>query len=295
MKVESQGNRENSSMSRVNSEAVKSAREYYDGTQTDRLYATIWGGEHIHYGIYSQPDEPIHDASRRTVETIAQSLAKIGSDSRVIDLGAGYGGAARYLAKTYGCSVCCLNLSAVQNQRNSQLNEEQNLSRLVEVTQGSFEEIPYADNSFDIVWSQDAILHSGDRRGLFQEIKRVLKSGGEFIFTDPMQSETCPPGLLQPAFDRLGIRDMGSLSFYRQTAKELGFEELQFIDLSENVPKHYRRFGEEVRKRYDEVVQITSPEFAEKTLNSIEPWIERYEQGYMQWGILHFRLLEKEG
>lgn len=226
-------------------------------------------------------DEPIHDASVRTVETIAKTLKNLNSDSRVIDLGAGYGGAARYLAKNYGCQVCCLNLSEVQNQRNSQLNQEQNLRHLVEVTQGSFEDIPYPDNSFDIVWSQDAILHSGDRRLVFQEIKRVLKSGGELIFTDPMQSETFPPGALQPAFERLGISDMGSYLFYSQTAKELGFEELHFIDLSQNVPTHYRRFREEVQKRYDEVVKMTSSEFADKTLNSIQPWIERYEQGYI--------------
>lgn len=275
------------------SEAVDIAKSYYNGTETDRLYASIWGGEHIHYGIYLQPDESIHGASVRTVETIANTLANLDRNSCIIDLGAGYGGAARYLAKNYGCSVSCLNLSEIQNQRNRQLNQEQNLTDLVAVTQGSFEDIPYPDNSFDIVWSQDAILHSSDRTKVFKEIKRVLKPGGEFIFTDPMQSETCPPGLLQRAFDRLGIENMGSLKFYRQTAQDLGFEELHFIDLSSNVPTHYRRFGAEVRKRYEDLVQITSTEFVDKTLNSIEPWIEYYEQGYMQWGILHFRLLEE--
>lgn len=277
-------------MSTTYSEAVKIAKTYYDGSQTDRLYATIWGGEHIHYGIYQQADEPIHDASQRTVDKIAQTLATLNQNSRVIDLGAGYGGAARYLATNYGCQVCCLNLSEVQNQRNCQLNQEQGLADLVEVTQGSFEKIPYPENSFEIVWSQDAILHSSDRRHVFEEIKRILKPGGELIFTDPMQSETCPPGLLQPAFERLGIENMGSYRFYSQTAKELGFEELHFIDLSKNVPTHYRRFGEEVRKRYDEMVSLTSPDFVDKTLKSIKPWIEYYEKGYMQWGILHFRL-----
>ncbi|MGB5897169.1 MAG: methyltransferase domain-containing protein [Geitlerinemataceae cyanobacterium] len=277
-------------MSTTYSEAVKIAKTYYDGSQTDRLYATIWGGEHIHYGIYQQADEPIHDASQRTVDKIAQTLATLNQNSRVIDLGAGYGGAARYLATNYGCQVCCLNLSEVQNQRNCQLNQKKGLADLVEITQGSFEKIPYPENSFEIVWSQDAILHSSDRRHVFEEIKRILKPGGELIFTDPMQSETCPPGLLQPAFERLGIENMGSYRFYSQTAKELGFEELHFIDLSKNVPTHYRRFGEEVRKRYDEMVSLTSPDFVDKTLKSIKPWIEYYEKGYMQWGILHFRL-----
>ncbi len=281
-------------MNTTYSKAVNVAQSYYDGTETDRLYAAIWGGEHIHYGIYQQADESIDDASVRTVKTIANTLENLDRHVRIIDLGAGYGGAARYLAKNYGCQVCCLNLSEVQNQRNRQLNQEQNLTDLVEVIPGSFEEIPYQDNSFDIVWSQDAILHSSDRTHVFEEVKRVLKPGGEFIFTDPLQSETCPPGLLQPAFKRLGIENMGSLKFYRQTARDLGFEELHFIDLSANVPTHYRRFGEEVRKRYEELVSITSSEFIDKTLKSIEPWIEYYQQGYMQWGILHFRLLEVE-
>ena len=48
--------------------------------------------EHIHYGIYTRPDEPIHDASLSTVKTIAQTMKKIDQNLRVIDLGAGYGG-----------------------------------------------------------------------------------------------------------------------------------------------------------------------------------------------------------
>jgi sarcosine/dimethylglycine N-methyltransferase len=273
-----------------NSAASKAAKTYYDGAGTNILYTAIWGGEHIHYGIYAHPDESIHDASERTVQVIAQNLETLNPHSRVLDLGAGYGGAARYLAKTYGCNVCCLNLSELQNQRNQQLNQEQNLSHLIEVKQGNFEEIPDSNSSFDIVWSQDAFLHSGSRRHVLAEVKRVLKPAGEIIFTDPMQSETCPSGHLQSAFDRLGINDMGSYQFYSQTAKELGFAELNFIDLSNNVPMHYRRFSREVRDRYQEMVSLTSEEFVDKTLKSIEPWIEYYEKGYMQWGILHYDL-----
>lgn len=271
------------------SAAAKTAQSYYDTPETNQMYTLAWGGEHIHYGIYAEPDESIHLAAQRTVETMAQTLETLGSDSQVIDLGAGYGGTARYLAKTYGCRVVCLNISAAQNERNRQLNQEQGLSHLVEVREGSFEAIPFPADTFDIVWSQDAILHSSDRRQVLEEVKRVLKAGGELIFTDPMQSDTCPQGLLQPAFDRLGINDMGTPAFYRQTAQALGLAEKHFLDLSPNVPMHYRRFGAEVRNQYAEAVKRTSAEFVEKTLNSLAPWIDYYEQGHMQWGIWHFR------
>lgn len=51
--------------------------------------------------------------------------------TRVLDVGAGYGGSARCLARSRGCPVTCLNLSAVQNERNRRLTAEQGLENLV--------------------------------------------------------------------------------------------------------------------------------------------------------------------
>jgi hypothetical protein len=45
----------------TNEEAA--AQQYYNDTFTDRAYTLIWGGEHIHYGIYEQPDDSIPLAS----------------------------------------------------------------------------------------------------------------------------------------------------------------------------------------------------------------------------------------
>jgi len=272
------------------SEKEQIAQNYYDNIETNQIYAMIWGGEHIHFGIYLEPDDPIPEASQRTVETMAQTLRHINPDCRVIDLGSGYGGSARYLAKNYGCSVCCLNLSKLQNQRNLELNQAQNLTHLIEVREGSFEDIPYPDHSFDIVWSQDALIHSGNRRLVLEEIRRVLKRGGELIFTDTLQSDSCSPDILQPAFDRLQVNDAGSFLFYRNTLQELGFKEMKVVDLSEHVHTHYIRFRDEILMRYEEIVKQTSKESVDNVLKSIEPWIAFYQKGDMQWGLFHYYL-----
>ena len=54
-------------------------------------------------------------------------------------------------------------MSSHQNARNRMMNAEQNLADRITVVDGSFEDIPAPDQSFDLVWSQDAILHSGQR------------------------------------------------------------------------------------------------------------------------------------
>ncbi len=107
------------------------------------------GGEHIHVGLYRHPKEPIKDASPRIVHKMAEKL-NLTADSKVLDLGSGYSGAARYLAKTYQCKVTCLNLSETQNARNVEFNKQQNLDHLIEVVEGNFEDIPFPDNSFDV-------------------------------------------------------------------------------------------------------------------------------------------------
>src|SRR5690606_22992086 len=104
----------------------------------------------------------------------------------ILDIGAGYGGAARRLVERTGCGVICLNLSDAENERNRAMNEEQGYADRIEVIDGSFEEIPLGDGSVDAVWCQDAMLHSGDRARVLDEVDRVLKKGGRFIFTDPM-------------------------------------------------------------------------------------------------------------
>ncbi len=81
------------------------AREYYNSEDADHFYSQIWGGEDIHIGLYTATDEAISEASHRTVVTLAERLPKLDADCRILDIGSGYCGAARYLAKTYGAHI----------------------------------------------------------------------------------------------------------------------------------------------------------------------------------------------
>jgi len=270
---------------RNNAEVV--AETYYDSTDADTFYERVWGGEDIHIGLYEQ-DLSIFECSRKTVEAMASKLS-LDENSRIIDLGAGYGGAARYLAGTYGCQVTCLNLSKVQNDRNRALNREQNLDHLITVTHGSFENIPAEDNSYDVIWSQDAFLHSGNKDTVIQEASRILKPGGEVIFTDPMQADDCPPHVLQPVFDRLSLKSMGSFGLYRQLLTSLGLKEIESLDLTIHLGTHYFRVKQALEERYDELKKDISAEYLDKMISGLQHWIVAETSCYLAWGILHYR------
>lgn len=276
-------------MSQQYSAAVSTARDYYNSDDADNFYAIIWGGEDIHVGLYESDSESIIDASHRTVRHMASLLQNLDASARVLDIGAGYGGAARYLASTYGCHVTALNLSEKENQRDREINAQRNLTDKIDVVDGSFEDIPADDNQFDVVWSQDAILHSGHRDKVIQEVARVLKPGGLFIFTDPMQADNCPEGVLQPILDRIHLSSLGSPGFYRDMANKNGMKEVLFEEQTQQLVNHYSRVLQETERQTAELQKTVSPEYIERMKKGLGHWIDGGNSGYLAWGIFVFQ------
>lgn len=263
---------------------------YYDSREADEFYLHIWGGEDIHIGLYDSLTDTIAEASRRTVVAMAgQIKTALGVKHRIIDIGAGFGGPARYLAKRFGSRVVCLNISDVENARNRNINSEQKIENLISVRQGSFENIPADDGSIDLVWSQDAILHSGHRERVIAEIARVLKPGGELIFTDPMQADDCPPSVLQPVYDRIHLDSLASVRFYRATALRYGLNEVAITLMPYQLRNHYAAVGTELRMQYSKMIELASREYVDNMLVGLQHWVDAADKGYLNWGILHFQ------
>ncbi|MEX2643031.1 MAG: methyltransferase domain-containing protein [Acetobacterales bacterium] len=268
---------------------VDVTEQYYDSDDADNFYAIIWGGEDIHVGLYETPGEAIADASQRTVRRMADRL-NLQPAARVIDLGAGYGGSARYLARKFGCHVTCLNLSEKENERNRKLNTEQGLDSRIDVVHGAFEDVPAQDSSFDLVWSQDAFLHSGNRIKVLEEVDRVLKPGGEAIFTDPMQADDLEDeSVLQPIYDRIHLDSLGSFKFYREKLGGMGFEEVGVEDLTGHLRSHYARVAEELKSCRGSLTGKVSEDYIDRMLAGLGNWVKGADNGHLAWGIIHFR------
>ncbi|KAL8858876.1 MAG: hypothetical protein Q9178_004554 [Gyalolechia marmorata] len=266
---------------------------YYDDPSNDQFYALLWGGEDLHIGIYTSPSDTIPSASQRTVAKLAERLHKsglqLGPQTRILDLVAGYGGAARYLARTYGCEVVCLNLSQVQNARNEELTRGEGLNHVIRVVEGVFEDVPAAvGEGYDVVWSQDSFLHSLDRAKIVDEIDRVLKKDGDarVVFTDIMASNDAlhrEPALMKVMLERLLLSDLATVDFYKNAFEGKGFKDLGYQDRTADFGTHYRKLGEELKHRRDELVQKegVKEDLLEKHKRGTREWAETAEKGFI--------------
>jgi SAM-dependent methyltransferase len=118
-------------------------------------------------------------ASRELLE-----LAQVRAEDRVLDIGAGLAGPARLLASALGCQVDCVEMSSDFCAGAALLNRLTGLDDRIKVHKGSALDLPFPDDSFDVVWMQNVGMNIADKRKLYAEIYRVLKPGGRFAFQE---------------------------------------------------------------------------------------------------------------
>ncbi len=111
-------------------------------------------------------------------------LAQIAAGMSVLDVGAGVGGPARFLAASYGCRVTGVDLSEPFVQAARYLTERTGQGSQVSFETGSALELPFADGGFDVALLQHVAMNISDRPQLYQEMRRVLKPGGRFATFD---------------------------------------------------------------------------------------------------------------
>jgi SAM-dependent methyltransferase len=187
------------------------ARHYGRGGLLDRILAALAeAGKDIDRLTIADlaPVDEFHSRRRLATEELARLLAATAAD-RVIDIGSGIGGPARYLAATYGCRVSGVDLTPEFVATAVELTRRTSLTERVDFRVGSALDLPFPDASFDLAWTQNVAMNIADRPRFYAEIHRVLKPGGRLAIQDVAQG---PGGAVH--FPVMWA-DMPALSFLR--------------------------------------------------------------------------------
>ena len=132
-------------------------------------------------------DDPLESAAERFSQseewTALIQLLKPKIPGKVLDIGAGRGISSFAFAKA-GCSVTALEPdSSNLVGAGSISNLFKNTGLPIEIVQEWGETLPFANNTFDIVYGRAVLHHAKDLKQLCKEAARVLKPGGYFIAT----------------------------------------------------------------------------------------------------------------
>ncbi len=226
-------------------------RDFYDSSSS--LWEKVWG-EHMHHGYYANGESSRKDRRLAQIDLIEQLLewAKPQIPTTVLDVGCGIGGSALYLANKYLANsgfeadqerkVTGITLSPVQANRATERARELGLQARSQFLVADAMSMPFADHSFDLVWSLESGEHMPDKAKFLRECYRVLKPGGTFIFATWCHRDISDRPLnkheqrhLQRIYDVYCLPYVISLSEYEAIAQRTNFQNIKTADWSEAV------------------------------------------------------------
>lgn len=165
-------------------QSADSVAQSYDQWTEDGILEFYWG-DHIHLGHYGSPPQPKNFRAAKIdfVHEMVQwgGLDQLPRGATLLDVGCGFGGSSRILARDYGFAVTGVTISPKQVERAQQLTPE-GLTAQFRVDDAM--NLSYPDASFDVVWSVEAGPHMPDKAIFARELMRVLKPGGLLVLAD---------------------------------------------------------------------------------------------------------------
>ncbi len=156
-----------------------------------------------------------------------QGLAKhmeLRAGLRLLDVGSGIGGPARYFAAEHGCKVTGIDLTEEFVRVARSLTARTKLDGLVEFRQGSALELPFEPGTFDGAYMIHVGMNIADKAGIFREVRRVLKVGGLFTVFDIVRAKEGAIQYPVPWALSEETSFVGTTKDYRNALQDAGFQ-----------------------------------------------------------------------
>lgn len=223
-------------------------------------------GRHLHWGYW--PDPTKADGSVADFAMAAENLsrrvtnvAQVKDGLSILDVGCGFGGTIAGLNERFSnLYLVGVNINKQQLSRAEEIVQALPTNR-IEFVYADACQLPFTDNSFDIVLAVESIFAFPSREDFFREARRVLRPGGTLTICDfiPIQAFYKTWQLIEKAIKTLVVRTYGSrsinfcpLSEYDKLAEDTGFKRVNKDDINSNTLPTYPVVNSLMRRGGDE-------------------------------------------
>jgi len=159
---------------------------------------------------------------------------KINELTHVLDLCCGLGGPARYLAHHYGCQVTGVDMNTDRLDGAVRLTERTKLQDRVVFHHANALQTGLADETFDVIVSQEAFCHIPDKKTLIAECVRLLKPGGCIVYTDILARNSMTNEIRSRLESEMAFSELSTLEQYCHLLEEKGCQVVEVEDLSDD-------------------------------------------------------------
>lgn len=212
--------------------SIKTMKLY---SRVDRVYAQlrdagIGDGDPIPLEVLNRFDQYHYHGTDAVDEGIARLALQ--SCHRVLEVGSGLGGPARYIASQVGCTVTALELQPDVHEVATRLTERCGLAHLVRHQHGDILEGPVPSGHFDALFGWLVFLHIPEREGLYRRCHEALRPGGNLYVEDLFERGSFTLEEAETLAFKVYSRNLPRLELLRRDLERAGFDEIRIDDLT---------------------------------------------------------------
>lgn len=167
--------------------------------------------------------DEFHVGAREATAAIAEQW-KLRPGMRLLDVGCGVGGPARYFASVHHCDVTGIDLTEDFVRAAQSLTARVGLSDRVHFRQGSAVAMPFESASFDGAYLFHVGMNIAHKNKLFLEIARVLRPGSTLVIFDFMRVGPQEFALPVPWAGTAAENTVATVEEYRSALSAAGFK-----------------------------------------------------------------------
>ncbi|KAK9208981.1 hypothetical protein WN944_001342 [Citrus x changshan-huyou] len=218
------------------------------------------------------------------IETTKEFVAKLDlkPGQKVLDVGCGIGGGDFYMADKFDVHVVGIDLSI--NMISFALERAIGLKCSVEFEVADCTKKTYPENSFDVIYSRDTILHIQDKPALFKSFFKWLKPGGTVLISDYCKSFGTPSLEFSEYIKQRGY-DLHDVKSYGQMLKDAGFVDIIAEDRTEQFMQVLQHELDAIEKDKDAFIKDFSEEDYNDIVGGWKAKLIRTSAGEQRWGL----------
>ncbi|RVX18091.1 Phosphoethanolamine N-methyltransferase [Vitis vinifera] len=218
------------------------------------------------------------------IETTKEFVGKLDlkPGQKVLDVGCGIGGGDFYMAENFDVEVVGIDLSI--NMVSFALERAIGLKCSVEFEVADCTKKSYPDNTFDVIYSRDTILHIQDKPALFKSFFKWLKPGGKVLISDYCKRAGPPSSEFSEYIKQRGY-DLHDVEAYGEMLRDAGFIEVIAEDRTDQFLQVLQRELNAVETNKNEFVQDFSEDDYNEIVDGWKAKLMRSSSGEQRWGL----------
>lgn len=273
-----------------------SVEEYYD--KCTKYYTWFWYDKEslgMHYGFWDRDTKSRKEALINQYREII-NLIHPEPNELILDAGCGVGGASIWLAKKTKAKFIGIASSIKQLELANKYAKKHGVSEYVKFYRQDYFRTNFKDETFDKIFAIESFCHSyPDSLNLFNEMYRILKTGGKIFMSDGIllrhPKDNDEQKLFKEWCSGWKLNGLNTIDEIIYAFRKAEFKNIEFIDKTESIKRSSNQIylGGMIGRPFLKVLRIFRliSLIELKNVNAIINQKSLFEKGIMGYGIFY--------